>query len=56
MTAQVVPAEAEAQDDLHGSMYLTQDQMSDPSFERGLTRAQMELVASRTSALNECFY
>jgi hypothetical protein len=52
----LVPAESAAQEDLHGPLYLAYDQMSDLTFERGLTRAQMELVAARTSVHNECFY
>lgn len=52
----LVPSEAAAQEDLHGPLYLTYDQMSEQAFERGLTRAQMEVVAARTSAVNECFY
>lgn len=51
-----VPSEAEAQEDMHGPLYLTYDEMQDLEFERGLSRPQMELVAARTSALNECFY
>lgn len=52
----MVPVEMEAMLDLHGPAYLTPEQMGDPVFQRGLHRAQMELVASRTSAINECFY
>ena len=51
-----VPSEAAAQEDMHGPLYLTYAQMQDLQFVRGLTRPQMELVAARTSALNECFY
>ncbi len=51
-----VPSEAEAQEDMHGPLYLTYEQMQDLEFVRGLSRPQMELVAARTSALNECFY
>jgi len=51
-----VPSEAEAQEDMHGPLYLTYGQMQDLQFVRGLARPQMELVAARTSALNECFY
>ena len=51
-----VPSEAEAQEDMHGPLYLTYEQMQDLEFVRGLSRAQMELVAARTSAVNECFY
>ena len=51
-----VPPEAEAQEDMHGPLYLTYQQMQDLEFVRGLSRPQMELVAARTSAINECFY
>ena len=51
-----VPAEMEALEALHGPAYLSYGQMQDPAYTRGLTRAQMELVAARTSAINECFY
>jgi hypothetical protein len=51
-----VPSEAEAQEDMHGPLYLTYEQMGDLEFVRGLSRRQMELVAARTSAINECFY
>ena len=51
----LVPAEDEAQEDMH-RLYLTYEEMSDITFARGLTRSQMELVAGRTSAVNECFY
>lgn len=51
-----VPAEAAALEALHGPAYLRFEEMQDPAVTRGLTRAQMELVASRTSAINECFY
>ncbi len=51
-----VPSEAAAQEDMHGPLYLTYEQMQDFEFVRGLSRSQMELVAARTSALNECFY
>lgn len=51
-----VPAEMAALEALHGPMYLTYEEMSDPAVTRGLTRTQTELVASRTSAINECFF
>ncbi len=51
-----VPAETEALEALHGPAYLTYEEMSDPAVVRELTRAQLELVAARTSAINECFY
>lgn len=52
----LVPAENAALERYHGPMYLTFDEMADPGIERALTRPQMELVAARTSAVNECFY
>lgn len=52
----LVPAEFHAQEEMHGPLYLTYEGMQDLKFERGLTRTQMELVAARTSAVNECFY
>jgi len=51
-----VPAEMEAQRDIHGPLYLSYEQMGLANFQRGLHRSQMELVAATTSALNECFY
>jgi alkylhydroperoxidase family enzyme len=52
-----VPAEAEAMADVRGVLYLTSVQMLQTRVERdGLTRPQIELAASRTSALNDCFH
>ena len=51
-----VPAEATALEALHGPAYLRFEEMQDPAVTRGLSRAQMEVVAARTSAINECFY
>ncbi|GMQ94431.1 MAG: hypothetical protein BMS9Abin12_1921 [Acidimicrobiia bacterium] len=41
-----------------GPQYITGPEMAFPDFERspGLNRAQIELVSSRTSLINECFY
>jgi hypothetical protein len=52
----LVPSENEELERFHGPMYLRFEEMSDPYVVRGLTRPQMELVAARTSAVNECFY
>ncbi len=43
---------------MFGALYMTLDEMASPTFARrpGLDRAQMELVATRTSLVNECFY
>jgi len=51
-----VPAEASAQESLHGMLYLSYPDMADLHAQRGLTRAQMELVAARVSHLNDCLY
>lgn len=52
----LVPAENAELEMLHGPLYLTFEEMSDPVIHKGLSRPQMELVAARTSAHNECFY
>lgn len=51
-----VDAEATAQEALHGALYLSYADMIDLHAERGLTRAQMELVAARVSYLNDCLF
>jgi alkylhydroperoxidase family enzyme len=51
-----VPAEMTALEALHGPMYLSYVEMGNPAIQKGLSRAQMELVAGRTSAINECFF
>ncbi len=51
-----VPDEHEALHELHGAMYLSLEEMRDLDIDRGLGRAQMELVAARTSLLNDCFF
>ena len=51
-----VPAEHRAMLDLHGVFYLSIPDMADLDAQRGLHRTQMELVAARTSLLNECFF
>ncbi|MCP3854441.1 MAG: hypothetical protein GY698_06855 [Actinomycetia bacterium] len=51
-----VAAESEAQFDLHGALYLSIDEMGDMDISKDLHRTQMELVAARTSRLNDCFY
>ena len=52
----LVDAESTAQEDMHGPLYLTYEGMAELDYVGGLSRAQMELVAARTSAINECFY
>jgi len=51
-----VPDEHEAMHDLHGVFYLSVAEMADLDADRGLHRTQMELVAARTSLINECFF
>ena len=51
-----VTSEAAAQEALHGALYLSYAEMGDIHAERGLTRAQMELVAARVSYLNDCLF
>ncbi len=52
----LVDSESVAQEDLHGPLYLSYEGMAMMDYVGGLNRAQMELVAARTSAINECFY
>lgn len=53
----LVPDAARAMRALGAAQYVPIERVPDVSFsERALTRAQMELVAGRVSALNQCFY
>jgi alkylhydroperoxidase family enzyme len=52
----LVPDEHWAMHELHGALYLSVEEMADADAERGLHRTQMELVAARTSQINECFF
>lgn len=54
----LVPAEGLAMESLAGALYMTYEDMAHHDFERqpGLNRAQMELISSRTSHRNGCFY
>ncbi len=52
-----VRGEFDAQDDLHTAYYLAPARMRELDISiDGLHRTQMELVASRASLLNDCFY
>lgn len=55
-TVSLVPPETVAWQALSDALYMTFDEMADPDFRRALHRAQIELVAGRTSQVNECFY
>jgi hypothetical protein len=52
----LVPAEVLAWGDLSDAQYIATDDMLDFGSTRALDRSQIELVAGRVSALNECFY
>lgn len=52
----LVPAEARMLQSLAASHYLPVEQITDPSARGSLDRLQMELIAARVSALNQCFY
>lgn len=52
-----VPGATELWIDVSNVLYMPMEEMGDPAYVRdGVTRAQIELVASRTSYLNDCFY
>ena len=52
----LVPAEVRALQRLSNAHYLPPMQIADPTASKTLDRVQIELVAARVSALNECFY
>jgi hypothetical protein len=52
----LVPAEVRAWGDLSDSQYLGKQEMTRFGQVRAINRSQIELVAGRVSALNECFY
>lgn len=54
----LVPEVATVWRNSFGAQYMTESEMAFHDFRRvpGLDRAQMELVSSRTSLINECFY
>lgn len=53
----LIPDEHEAMmDDFHDTLYLSSTQMQEPTSPRAITRPQIELLASLTSADNECYY
>jgi alkylhydroperoxidase family enzyme len=51
-----VPDEVRMLQTLAAAHYLPVDRIGDPTARRSLDRMQMELVAARVSALNQCFY
>jgi hypothetical protein len=52
----LVPDEARMLRRMSSAHYLPVEQIPDPTARRTLDRMQIELVAARVSALNECFY
>lgn len=52
----LVPDEVRALRRLSHAHYVPTGRLQDTSYRRDLDRLQMELVAARVSALNECFY
>ena len=52
----LVPDEVRALRKTSGAHYVPVEQIPDPTVHRALARPQMELVAARVSAINECFY
>lgn len=52
----LVPAEAGAFEELGAAMYLPLDDLMDFERHGAISRPQMELLAARVSALNQCFY
>ena len=54
----LLPVVGEAFRNSFGPQYMTEEEMASDDFERepGLNRAQIEIVSSRTSLQNKCFY
>ncbi len=51
-----VPAEFDAMAELAAAFYIALDGMADLALVNGLQRDQMEVVAARTSLINDCFF
>ncbi len=52
----LVPDAFDGMEEFHNSLYLSPAEMMMEESPRRLPRPQIELVAARTSAINECFY
>ncbi len=52
----LAPNEVRILSDLHRAHYVPMAEMRNMGWQRGLSRQQVELVAARVSAVNECFY
>ncbi len=51
-----VPPENEGMEDIAAAFYISIEEMADLEIVRGLQRDQMEVVAARTSLINDCFF
>ena len=51
-----VSVEDRAQEQLHDALYLSYQEMGDLGIDKVLSRSQMELLAARTSLINDCFF
>lgn len=52
----LVPGEALSFAEYSSALYISKDMINDMTAGRAITRPQIELLAGRISALNECFY
>lgn len=52
----LVEAESTMLADLADTLYLSYEEMAEQAIVKGLPRHQLEIVASRASLINECFY
>lgn len=52
----LVPEQVRAWNDLAAAQYLSVNDMTSMESKRSIDRSQIELIAGRVSALNECFY
>ena len=52
----LVPDHVRLLRELSASHYMAFERIPDPSVRNALDRMQIELVAARVSAMNECFY
>jgi hypothetical protein len=51
-----IPNEHAALHDIHGVFFITAEEIFDFGLTKDLIRPQMEIIASRTSMVNDCFY
>jgi hypothetical protein len=51
-----IPENHDALHDIHGAFFIRGDQITDFGLVKDLIRPQMEIIAARTSMVNECFY